>query len=207
MGKVTRRALLAGGGIIGVGALGAGGIAGRSWMRDREPPLPASQDAKGRLLWSNWSGSATSYPAKRAAPKSVDELLSILTRGPAPVRPVGSGHSFTALVPTDGTLLTLDGMAGLVSHDAEKQQATIRGGTRLADLGPALAAIGQEMINLPDINKQSIAGAIGTGTHGTGRGIQAVHGSVVAMQIATPAGEIIDCDAPGSGVDDREIAQ
>ena len=106
MGKVTRRALLAGGGVIGVGALGAGGLAGRNWLRDREPPLPAPQDAEGRLLWSNWSGIATSYPAKRAAPASEDELLSILTRAPAPVRPVGSGHSFTALVPTGGYLLS-----------------------------------------------------------------------------------------------------
>ena len=195
MGKVTRRALLAGGGVIGVGALGAGGLAGRNWLRDREPPLPAPQDAEGRLLWSNWSGIATSYPAKRAAPASEDELLSILTNSPAPVRPVGSGHSFTALVPTGGTLLTLDGMAGLVGHNAAKNQARVRGGTRLADLGPALAAIGQEMVNLPDINKQSIAGAIATGTHGTGRGIQAMHGAIVAMRIATPAGEIIDCSA------------
>lgn len=195
MGKVTRRALIAGGSVIGIGAIGAGGLAGRNWLRDREPAALATQDAKGHLLWSNWSGIAHSYPEKRGAPKSEEELLSILTRAPAPVRPVGSGHSFTALVPTDGTLVTLDGMAGLVSHDAAKNQATVRGGTRLADLGPALAAIGQEMINLPDINKQSIAGAIGTATHGTGRGIQAVHGSVVAMRIATPAGEIIDCDA------------
>lgn len=194
MGKVTRRALIAGGGAIGIGAIGAGGLAGRNWLRNREPEAFAAQDAQGHLLWSNWSGSAHSYPEKRAAPASEDELLSILTKAPAPVRPVGSGHSFTALVPTDGTLLTLDGMAGLVGHDAATHQATVRGGTRLADLGPALAAIGQEMINLPDINKQSIAGAIGTGTHGTGRGIQAVHGSVIAMRIATPTGEIIDCD-------------
>ncbi len=195
MGKVTRRALIAGGSVIGIGAIGAGGLAGRNWLRDREPAALAAEDAKGHLLWSNWSGIAHSYPEKRGAPKSEEELLSILTKAPAPVRPVGSGHSFTALVPTDGTLVTLDGMAGLVSHDAAKNQATVRGGTRLADLGPALAAIGQEMINLPDINKQSIAGAIGTATHGTGRGIQAVHGSVVAMRIATPSGEIIDCDA------------
>ncbi|MCW0199744.1 D-arabinono-1,4-lactone oxidase [Sphingopyxis sp.] len=195
MGKVTRRALIAGGSVIGIGAIGAGGLAGRNWLRDREPAALATQDAKGHLLWSNWSGIAHSYPEKRGAPKSEEELLSILTRAPAPVRPVGSGHSFTALVPTDGTLVTLDGMAGLVSHDAAKNQATVRGGTRLADLGPALAAVGQEMINLPDINKQSIAGAIGTATHGTGRGIQAVHGSVVAMRIATPSGEVIDCDA------------
>jgi FAD-linked oxidoreductase len=195
MGKVTRRTLLVGGGVIGVGALGAGGIATRNWMRDREPAALAAQDARGNLLWSNWSGVAHAYPEKRGAPTSEEELLDILTNGSAPVRPVGSGHSFTALVPTDGTLLTLDGMSGIVSHDAAKQQATVRGGTRLVDLGPALAAIGQEMANLPDINKQSIAGAIATGTHGTGRGIPAVHGAVVAMRLATPSGELIDCDA------------
>ena len=195
MGKVTRRALLVGGGVAGAGALGAGGLAVRNGLRDREPPMPEAQDARGRLLWSNWSGIAHSYPERRAAPANEAELLDILTRAPAPVRPVGAGHSFTALVPTDGTLLTLDGMTGIVGHDAATHRATVRGGTRLADLGPALAEIGQEMVNLPDINKQSIAGAIATGTHGTGRGIPAVHGAIVAMRIATPSGELIDCDA------------
>ncbi|MFT3976096.1 MAG: D-arabinono-1,4-lactone oxidase [Sphingomonas bacterium] len=195
MNRLTRRTLLVGGGVIGAGAIGAGGLAGRNYLRDREPATPDAQDARGRLLWSNWSGIAYSYPAERAAPRSEDELADILRKSPAPIRPVGSGHSFTALVPTDGTLLTLDGMTGLVGHDPETHQAVVRGGTRLAELGPALAAIGQEMINLPDINKQSIAGAIATATHGTGRGIQAVHGSILAMRIATPSGEIIECDA------------
>lgn len=195
MGKMTRRSLLVGGTVIGAGAIGVGGLAGRNYLRGREPVVLASQDGQGRLLWSNWSGSAHSYPAQRMAPRSEEELLEILTKAPAPVRPVGSGHSFTGLVPTDGALLTLDGLTGLVGHDAATHRATVRGGTRLADLGPALAAIGQEMVNLPDINKQSIAGAIATGTHGTGRGIQAMHGAIVAMRLATPSGEIIDCDA------------
>ena len=195
MNKVTRRALLAGGAAIGAGAIGAGGLAGRNWLRDREPPVLPFEDANGRLLWTNWSGIAHSYPERRAAPRSEEELLDILTKAPWPIRPVGSGHSFTAIVPTGGTLLTLDGMTGLVGHDAATHRATVRAGTRLVDLGPALAALGQEMGNLPDINKQSLAGAMSTGTHGTGRGLPAVHGSVVAMRLATPAGEIIDCDA------------
>lgn len=195
MGKVTRRALLAGAGVAGAGLVGAGVIAGRNRLRDREPEVLPTQDDKGRLLWSNWSGSAHAYPAARAAPASEDELVSILKSAAGPVRPVGAGHSFTALVPTGGTLLSLDRMAGLVADDAAAHRATVRGGTRLADLGPALAAVGQEMINLPDINKQSIAGAIATGTHGTGHGIQAIHGSILAMRIATPSGELIDCDA------------
>ncbi|WP_308910317.1 D-arabinono-1,4-lactone oxidase [Pseudokordiimonas caeni] len=194
MGKLTRRAFLVGSGVAGVGLAAAGGVAGRNYMRDREPALPPLQDADGRLLWRNWSGIEHAYPGQRAAPRGEDELLAVLRDAPGPIRPVGSGHSFTALVPTDGTLLTLDGMSGLVDHDPATSRATVLGGTRLADLGPALAAVGQEMVNLPDINKQSIAGAIATGTHGTGRGIQAVHGSVIAMRIATPTGELIECD-------------
>lgn len=195
MSRMTRRSLVVGGSVLGAGAFVAGSLGIRNVLRDREPAALTTQDANGHLLWSNWSGSAHAYPAARAAPRSEEELLQVLSRSPGPIRPVGSGHSFTGLVPTEGTLLTLDGMAGLISHDPVTHRATVAGGTRLVDLGPALAAVGQEMINLPDINKQSIAGAINTGTHGTGRGIQAIHGAVLALRIATPTGEIMDCEA------------
>ena len=192
---LSRRAMLIGGGVVGAGIVGAGGLAGRRAWLDREPEALALQDTGGRLLWSNWSGIEHAYPAARVAPKSEDELVHLLKTAAAPIRPVGAGPSFTGLVPTSGTLLTLDAMRGVVSHDAAATRAVVRGGTRLADLGPALSAIGQEMSNLPDINKQSIAGAIATGTHGTGRGIRALHGDVVGLRIATPSGELIDCDA------------
>jgi FAD-linked oxidoreductase len=74
-------------------------------------------------------------------------------------------------------------------------QATVWAGTRLGDLGPALAQAGQEMPNLPDINKQSLAGALATGTHGTGRAFRALHGDVVALRVVTPAGDVHTCDA------------
>ncbi len=174
-------------------ATAAGALGYRAW-RDREPASPPAVDAQGRLLWRNWSGIQHSYPAARAAPENENQLADILKNAVTPIRPVGAGHSFTALAPTDGTLLTLDRMSGVVSHDATKLQATVRAGTRLGELGPALAAIGQEMTNLPDINKQSLGGALGTGTHGTGRGIKAIHGEVIALRLATPRGDVIDCD-------------
>ena len=190
---VSRRTVLKGS--VAAGVAGAGGLAAHRAWRDREPPTPPMQDEHGRLVWSNWSGKQFSYPAERAAPDSEEKLVEILSRAPAPIRPVGSGHSFTRLVPTDGTLLTLDGLAGVVAHDAAKLQATVRGGTRLGDLGPALAAIGQEMPNLPDINKQSLAGALSTATHGTGRGFKALHGGVVGFRLVAPKGGVLDCDA------------
>lgn len=189
---VSRRTLIASAAGASVAAVG-GAVGYRAW-RDREPAAPVAQDADGRLLWRNWSGIQNAYPQQRAAPDSEDALVDVLKSSPGPIRPVGAGHSFTALVPTSGTLLTLDRMSGIVSADAKTNRATVRAGTRLGDLGPALAAVGQEMPNLPDINKQSLGGALGTGTHGTGRGFKAIHGEVTAFRIATPKGDVIACD-------------
>ncbi len=187
----TRRKVLLGG--AGVLALGTGGLVGRRVWLDREPAALPATDAQGRVVWQNWSGLEHSYPSLRAAPASDAELAQVLRSAPVPIRPVGAGHSFTALVPTDGTLLSLDRMTGLVSHDAAAMTATVRAGTRLSALGPALAAIGQEMPNLPDINKQTLAGAMATATHGTGKGLTALHGEVTALKLVTPAGEIVEC--------------
>jgi len=186
----SRRKVLLGG--VGALALGAGGLAGRRWYLSREPEARPAIDGQGRVLWSNWAGNAHSYPAKRVAPASEADLITAMG-GPKPIRPVGSGHSFTALVPTEGTLLSLDRLSGLVGHDPEKLTATVRAGTKLSALGPALAAIGQEMPNLPDINKQTLAGGLATGTHGTGKGVKALHGEVTAMRLVLPSGEVAEC--------------
>lgn len=156
---------------------------------------PPAADTNGRLLWRNWSGIEHSYPAFRWAPLSLDELATKIAASPGPIRAVGAGHSFTPLVPTDGTLVTLDAMAGIVSHETIANTAVVRAGTRLGDLGSSLAEIGQEMPNLPDINKQSLAGAMSTATHGTGRAFSALHGGVRSLQLVTARGEVIECSA------------
>lgn len=183
---------------------GAATLGGAGWAATRigeqpEPPAPPGQDADGRLLWRNWSGIQSSYPARRAAPADEGELAELVRGAPGPLRAVGSGHSFMPLVPTPGTLITLDRMTGLVSHDAARLTAVARAGTRLADLGAALAGIGQEMANLPDINKQSLAGATATGTHGTGAALPALHGNITALRLVTGRGEVLDCDANRNG--------
>lgn len=187
----TRRTVLLGG--AAALAVGVGGLAGRRWYLSREAEAPPPIDDQGRVLWSNWAGNETAYPALRAAPADEAELASIMPRATAPIRPVGAGHSFTALVPTQGTLLSLDRLSGLVRHDPATLTATVRAGTKLSALGPALAAIGQEMPNLPDINKQTLAGALATATHGTGKGVRALHGEVTAMRLVLPSGEVAEC--------------
>ena len=185
-----RKALLAG--AAGVVVVGTGGVV-LATREKPEPVSPASIDPQGRLLWRNWSGIESGYPAVRSAPKSEAEVAQTLKTTPAPIRPVGAGHSFTGLVPTSGTLMTLDQVTGIDRW--ERDEAVVWTGTRLGALGPALAAKGRAMPNLPDINKQSLGGAIGTGTHGTGTAFKAIHGDITALRLATVGGEVLECDA------------
>lgn len=190
---ISRRgALIAGG--TGVAVVAGGAAAYKVATGDKpEPPSPPSVNADGKLLWRNWSGIQNAYPAARLAPKDEGELALALKTAQGPIRPVGAGHSFTALAPTTGTLVSLDAMAGIVGWEGDA--AIVRTGTRLGALGPLLAEKGRALPNLPDINKQSLGGALGTATHGTGATIPALHGDVTGLRLVTPSGQVIDADA------------
>ncbi|HYE45919.1 MAG TPA: D-arabinono-1,4-lactone oxidase [Caulobacter sp.] len=191
---ITRRKVLTATGATVGGVAVAGTGAAVFANRDKpEPPSPPGVDRQGRMLWRNWSGIQNAYPAARLAPKDEGELAEALRAAAGPIRAVGAGHSFTALAATSGTLVSLDAMAGVVGWTGEV--ASVRAGTRLGALGPALAAKGRAMANLPDINKQSLAGAIATATHGTGQGLTALHGDVVGLTLVTADGKTIACDA------------
>ena len=121
--------------------------------------------------WQNWSGAVQSRPRQLAMPGSINELtqsIGMFARDGRRVRVVGAGHSFVPLVQTDDVLISLDNLQGIESIDAEQGVATVLGGTKLKRLGEELFAHRLAQENLGDINVQSIAGAISTGTHGTG---------------------------------------
>jgi FAD-linked oxidoreductase len=110
------------------------------------------------------------------------------------MRPVGAGHSFTPLVPTDGDIISLARLSGLVGHDAATLQATFHAGTQLSAMGAPLHEVGQALINMPDIDEQVLAGAIATGTHGTGAGIGGLPSFVTGLELVTASGDILNCD-------------
>jgi FAD-linked oxidoreductase len=150
--------------------------------------------------WSNWSGGQTCQPAGRYDISSEDQLTSLLRNTLGPIRPVGSGHSFSALVPTDGHLVVIDQLSGILDSDAQAKQVTLGAGSRLGDLGAQLEAIGQGMINLPDIDRQTVAGAIATGTHGTGVTLQALSSFITSLRLITPSGNVMDIDSSDEDV-------
>lgn len=145
------------------------------------------------LPWRNWSGAQSCLPLQRLAPQNLDELVQVLRQAPSKIRPVGSGHSFSALVPTDGTLLSLSHFSGLLGHDAQTLQAEFGGGTPMAQMGAPLQAVGQALVNMADIDYQTLAGAIATSTHGTGIGFGSYSAQVCGLQLVSAAGEVLDC--------------
>lgn len=159
------------------------------------PQLAWSAASQRRIPWTNWSGSQRCLPQARKAPQSLAELQQIIAAAPGVVRPVGAGHSFMPLVPTDDTIVSLSRMAGVVAHNADKNQATILAGTRLGDIGTPLAARGQALKNMPDIDEQSLAGALGTATHGTGAQLGCLSSFVKEIELVTANGEVLRCSA------------
>jgi FAD/FMN-containing dehydrogenase len=111
------------------------------------------------------------------------------------VRVAGAGHSFVPLCATDGLLLSLDDMQGVMSADRPALRAAILAGTRIWQLGEPLLAAGMALENQGDIDRQSLAGAICTGTHGTGRGIGSISTQVAGLRLVTAAGETVECSA------------
>ena len=148
-------------------------------------PVLGAQSAS--VPWRNWSGGVMANPAGRFAPSSEAELIEFLESTSGSIRPVGSGHSFTPLVPTDGHIIVIDQLAGMLDHDPNARRATFGAGSRLGDMGVPLESIGQGMFNLPDIDRQTLAGATATATHGTGIGFTCLSGYVTSLRLITPS--------------------
>lgn len=147
--------------------------------------------------WKNWAGNQIAHPLSIEKPRSDEELLATVVsareRGET-VKVVGSGHSFTSIALTQGRLVSLENMSGIVGVDTDAQRVTVKAGTTLADLNVLLDRHGLALANLGDITYQTVAGAVSTGTHGTGRHLTGLAGQITGMRIVNGLGEITDTD-------------
>jgi len=119
------------------------------------------------------------------------ETVRQAARNGQSIRVVGGGHSFSPLVATDGLILSLDKLQGVIDIDMANRSARLQGGTRLFAIGAPLAAAGLAMENLGDINIQSIAGATSTGTHGTGAALGNLATQICGLKLLTADGDEI----------------
>ena len=147
--------------------------------------------------WQNWGRSASVRPVRVERPRSPEGVQRAVRAAAAEgltVKAVGAGHSFTGIAVAPGVLLELDELQGVVSADAARGRVTLLGGTRLHRIPELLRPYGLAMQNLGDIDRQSITGAISTGTHGTGTGFGGIATQVCGLTLITADGEFLRID-------------
>jgi L-gulonolactone oxidase len=146
--------------------------------------------------WRNWAGTVAARPAREVAPASAGELAEAV-RGAAEdglrVKAVGSGHSFTSIAATDGVLIRPHLLTGIRQVDRDAMTVTVEAGTPLKRLNAALAREGLSLANMGDIMEQTVAGAIGTGTHGTGRDSASIAAQIKGLELVTADGSVLTC--------------
>ncbi|MDO5503766.1 MAG: D-arabinono-1,4-lactone oxidase [Actinomycetia bacterium] len=143
--------------------------------------------------WQNWGRNVTGTPTTTYAPRSTEEIAAVIARAAEHgehVRPVGSGHSFTAIAAPRTTHLRLDHLSGILWADRDAHTVRVAAGTPLHELSPALERVGLAMINLGDIDRQTISGAVSTGTHGTGAALTGLAGAVRGLTLVTGDGSV-----------------
>jgi FAD/FMN-containing dehydrogenase len=155
-------------------------------------------DLPPATLWSNWVGNQSFTPGFAAAPSDEEEVATLVRdaseRGYG-VRAAGARHSFTPIVETDGLLLDLSGLRGVVDTDPASKRATALAGTLIRDFYEPLWSEGLALKNQGDIDTQQIAGAVATATHGSGIRNTCFSGVVRGVRLVTAGGEIRDIDA------------
>ena len=145
------------------------------------------------MTWTNWVGNQSFSPASTAAPRDEDEVAALVRqaaeRGQR-VRVAGAGHSFTPVVRTDGLLLDLSALRGVVGTDVSAKRATALPGTLIRDFYAPLWEVGLALRNQGDIDTQQIAGAVATGTHGSGTRYTSLSGVVRGVRLVTATGDV-----------------
>ena len=144
--------------------------------------------------WRNWGRTEAVRPVRVERPATGGAVQRAVTAAAASglaVKPVGSGHSFTGIAVAPGVQLDLTDLTGVIDADAATGRVTLAAGTRLHQLPDLLASYGLALANMGDIDRQTVAGATSTGTHGTGLAFGGLATQIVATKLVTGTGELL----------------
>jgi xylitol oxidase len=154
---------------------------------------------------TNWAGSLTFQAEAVRRPGSVEELQVLVTRSDK-VRALGTAHSFNDIADTPQTLVSLAEMPDTFEIDSVAKTVTVGAGMRYAEVGRRLHERGHALANLASLPHISVAGAIATGTHGSGDANGILSTAVSAIEMITADGELIEVTRRDENFDGAVVA-
>jgi L-gulonolactone oxidase len=147
------------------------------------------------VIWSNWARQQRCAPEALEQPSSEAEVAAAIVRARergVEVRAVGAGHSFTDIACTDGVMLDMSAMDRVLDHDPASRLVRVQAGISLNALGRALEQRGLALENQGDIDRQTLAGAAATATHGTGLRFANLSAAIQAVRLVGAEGEPVE---------------
>ncbi len=145
------------------------------------------------MTLTNWAGNITFGAARVHRPGTLDQLQSLVAASER-VRALGSGHSFSPVADTTADLVSVAGLPATVEVSADRTTATVAAGMRYGELAMALQAHGLALHNLGSLPHISVAGAVATGTHGSGPTLGSLSTAVVGLDLVTSTGAMLRLD-------------
>ncbi|MES9540490.1 MULTISPECIES: D-arabinono-1,4-lactone oxidase [unclassified Actinomadura] len=146
--------------------------------------------------WQNWAGNQQAAPHRVATPGSADEVAAAVRSAAddgLTIRMTGTGHSFTGAAVAEGVLLRPTALTAVRSVDTATGLVTVEAGLPLHALNRVLEEHGLALANMGDIQEQTVAGALQTATHGTGRDAAGLASQVAALELVLADGTLVTC--------------
>lgn len=140
---------------------------------------------------TNWAGNVTFRARQVHSPTSVEELRHLVASAES-IRALGTGHSFNLVADTDGDLVRLDGLPPRIDIDRRASTVTVAGGLRYAQVAQRLHQEGFALANMASLPQISVAGAVATGTHGSGNALRGLASAVAGLRLVGPGGRLTE---------------
>jgi FAD-linked oxidoreductase len=150
------------------------------------------------VRWQNWSGLESAEPRRVLVPSSPEAVVGAVIAAReerSTIKMVGTGHSFTGIAAPGDVMLRPDRLAGIVAVDREAMTVTAYAGTQLKVLNAELERLGLSLHNMGDIAEQTLAGAVSTGTHGTGGVVAGLAAQLAGFELVSGTGEVLEASA------------
>ncbi len=154
---------------------------------------------------TNWAQSVTFAAEVLLRPTSVDELRGLVAKA-RKVRALGSAHSFNDIADTPEALVSVDGLPDTFEIDGGAATARVSAGVRYSELGPRLHERGYALANLASLPHVSVAGAIATGSHGSGDALGTLSTAVSAIEMVTADGDLVELTREDDGFDGAVVS-
>ncbi|MFJ5145895.1 FAD-binding protein [Curtobacterium sp. NPDC088465] len=156
---------------------------------------------------TNWAGNVTYRASALERPTSVAALRQLVAATPR-LTALGSTHSFNEIADTDAVQVTLAGLPPVLEVDADRRVVRVAAGMTHAQVAAGLEARGWALANLASLPHISVAGAVATGTHGSGVRNPSLAQAVVGLEVVRASGDVVRVDAssPDGALDAHRVA-